>query len=239
MSAQPTTPRVVYPDSDGRRMADNTVQARWIVTLHGNLSLLAVDRPDVFVAMDHLIYAQEGNPKRRAAPDVYVAFGRPKGDRGSYKVWEEGGVFPQVVIEVRSPSNRGRELRRKYHFYQRYAAEEYVLIDPDRHTLRAYHRTPAGRLRRVPTAQEYVSPRLGVRYVQRPDGLQVFYPTGEPFLTMTELGLRARQAEAEKQRAETERRRADTVTVDRDAERREKERLIAKLRAAGIDPDAP
>ena len=151
--------------------------------------------------------------------------------RGRLKLWEEGGVFPQVVIEVRSPSNRGRELRRKYHFYQRYGAMEYVLIDPDRHTLKVYHRTPAGRLQRVPIDPAYISPLLGVMYVQRPDGLTVFYPTGEPFLTFDEIGEKARQADAERQRAERERRRADIAQQRADA-------LAAKLRELGLDPDA-
>ena len=225
MSSAAAGQRVVYPDDDGRPMADNTWQYRWIVTLQGNLDVLFRDRPDVFVAGNHLIYAQEGNPKRRAAPDVFVAIGQPKHDRGNYKVWEEGGVFPQVVIEVRSPSNRGKELRRKYHFYQRYGAEEYLLIDPDRHTLMAYHRTPAGRLARVPTAPEYVSPLTWVRYVQRPDGLTAFHPSGEPFLTFAELGDRAAEAGAERRRADALQGRADV--------------LAAKLRALGLDPDAP
>lgn len=226
----PATPpaRVVYPDSDGRPMSENDLQYRWIVTLRENIGHLLRDRPDVYVAADHLIYAQEGNPKRRAAPDVYVAFGRPKGDRGSYKVWEEGGVFPQVVVEVLSPGNRRKELRRKFHFYQKYGAEEYVVIDPDHHWIKVYHRTPAGRLKRVPTEPEYVSPRLRVRYVQRPDGLEVFHPTGERFLTMDELAQLHRQTrqqiDAERQRAEAERQRADA--------------LAAKLRELGVDPDA-
>jgi Uma2 family endonuclease len=227
-------------------MAENTLQYQWIVTLQGNLDLRFADRPDVFVAGDHLIYAQEGNPKRRAAPDVYVAFGRPKGHRGSYKVWAEGGVFPQVVIEVLAPGNRKKEMRRKYYFYQKYGAAEYLIFDPDNHWMKAYHRTPAGRLGRVPTAPEYVSPLTGVRYVQRADGLTVFHPTGEPFLTMTELGHRARQADAERQRADAERQRADAerqrADAERqraDAERQRAERLAAKFRALGLDPDAP
>ena len=35
-----------------------------------------------------------------------VVFGRPKGYRGSYRQWEEGGIAPQVVFEILSPGNR-------------------------------------------------------------------------------------------------------------------------------------
>src|SRR5436305_13821165 len=114
---------IVYPDSDGMTMADNTLQYAWIVTIMGNLDALFANDPNVFVAGDNLIYPVKGDNKIRQAPDVYVAFGRPKGHRGSYKVWEEGGTFPQVVFEVLSPGNRFAEMARKFVFYETYGAE--------------------------------------------------------------------------------------------------------------------
>jgi len=81
-----TTP-IVYPDSDGMPMADNTKQFRAIVTIQGNLDAIFRERDDVFVAGDLLWYHVEGRPDIRRAPDVMVVFGRPKGDRGSYRQW--------------------------------------------------------------------------------------------------------------------------------------------------------
>src|SRR3954468_5198751 len=93
----PPKPAVVhYPDSDGKPTADNTIQFRWILMLYTHFAGLYRDEANTFVAGDHLIYPTEGENKLRQAPDVYVAYGRPKGDRPSYRVWEEGGVFPQV-----------------------------------------------------------------------------------------------------------------------------------------------
>ena len=63
-------------------MADNTFQFEWIVTIQGNLDAMFRDIPDIFVAGDHLIYPIEENIGIRQAPDVYVAFGRPKGHQG-------------------------------------------------------------------------------------------------------------------------------------------------------------
>ena len=91
---------ITYPQSDGQPMADNTKQFRWIVTIQGGLDALFRDNPQVFVAGDLLWYPVEGHPEISTAPDVLVAFGRPKGDRGSYLQWEEGGVAPQVVFEI-------------------------------------------------------------------------------------------------------------------------------------------
>ena len=67
----------------------------WIATIKGNLDFLFLEDPDVFVAGDLLWYPVEGNNTLRIAPDVMVAFGRPKGYRGSYRQWQEGGVAPQ------------------------------------------------------------------------------------------------------------------------------------------------
>ena len=75
---------VIYPDSDGKPMADNTQQFRYIVTIQGGVAALFADNPNVFVAGDLLWYPVEGNNKRRTAPDTMVVFGRPPGDRGSY-----------------------------------------------------------------------------------------------------------------------------------------------------------
>ncbi len=52
---------VIYPDSDGKPMADNTLQFRWIVTIVGNLEDLYADDPNVFIAGDLLWYPVEGN----------------------------------------------------------------------------------------------------------------------------------------------------------------------------------
>src|SRR5579885_2139924 len=115
ITAPPQT--ILYPDSDGKLMADNTLQFRWIVTIKEGIEALFRHDPDVFVAGDLFWYPVEGRPRIRLAPDVLVAFGRPKGYRGSYKQWEEGGIAPQVDLEILSPSNRPAELIRKSRSY--------------------------------------------------------------------------------------------------------------------------
>jgi hypothetical protein len=207
-------------------MAENTRQAEWILTVFGNLDLLFRDRSDVFVAMDNLWYPVEGKPKRRAAPDVYVAFGRPKGRRGSYKQWEEGGVPLTVVFEVLSPGNRFTEMMRKFRFYERYGVEEYYVIDPDGHTFDAWHRA-GKKLRTVRVNGGLVSPRLGVRFQwERDTDVVLTLPDGRPFLSFVELGT-------ERQRLEREL--AGTRAVLAATEARAAA-LAAKLRALGIDP---
>ena len=83
-------PEIEYPDDDGEPMSDNTLQFNWIVVIKENLEAVFRHDPQVFVAGNLLWYPVEGEPTIRSAPDAMVAFGRPKGRRGSYKQWEEG-----------------------------------------------------------------------------------------------------------------------------------------------------
>ena len=177
---------IVYPDSDGKPMSDNTLQFRWIVTIKEGVDALFSHDPDVFVAGDLLWYPVEGEPKIRIGPDVLVVFGRPKGDRGSYKQWEEGGIAPQVVFEIVSPGNRLTELVRKLRFYQRYGVEEYYVYDPDDNSLFAYVRR-GETLVRVRQLSDYVSRRLGIRFELSGPEMVVYRPDGQRFLTFEEL----------------------------------------------------
>lgn len=213
--------RVHYPEDDGLPMSDNTWQFNMIVLLHGGLDAIFRDREDVFVAGNHLIYAVKGRNDVRQAPDVYVAYGAPRMPRGSYKVWEENGIFPQVVFEVWSPNNRQSAMADKRDFYERYGAEEYYIVYPDFPMHVDAWRRDGDKLVLLRDATTGVSPRLGIRFELDGGYLTVYGPDGRPFLAPADLV--AERAAAERA-AEEERDRAA--------------RLAAKLRELGVDPDA-
>lgn len=229
-----------YPESDGQPMADNTEQYEWIVKIKENLEILFADRPDVFVAGDLLWYPV---PDRRitgpVAPDVMVAFGRPKGRRGCYKQWEEAGIGPQVTFEILSPSNSIKEMADKRGFYDLYGVEEYYVYDPDRNRLEIWLRQ-SGRLETLSHVNAWTSPRLGVRFALQPETLEIFYPSGQPFMSSIELAKRVDQAlsRAEKERARAEQAdaRAKQERDRAELEAARAERLAAQLRALGIEP---
>ena len=176
-----------YTDSDGQPMADNTKQFRWIVMFKENLERLFESDSEVFIARDLLWYPVEGDPKCRQVPDVLVVFGRPKGDRGSYKQWEEAGIAPQVVFEILSPGNRSGEMLRQLNFYQRHGVEEYYIYDPDDNELTGLQCSDKS-LQLISDMQSWVSPRLGIRFRLTADTLEIYRPDGERFLTYVELG---------------------------------------------------
>src|SRR5262249_33197366 len=154
---------IVYPESDGEPMADNTKQFRWILVLAGNLAALFRDAQDVFVGGNLFWYPVEGEPEIRVAPDVLVVFGRPKGDRGSYKQWEEGNGPLTVVFEILSPENTPTEMADKFAFYDEHGVEEYYYYDPDTNRLHIFVRRGEV-LARVRQVRDFVSPRLGIRF---------------------------------------------------------------------------
>ena len=237
---QPSQPAVIYPDSDGKPMADNTKQFRWIVVIQQNLEWLFAENPNVFVAGDLLWYPVEGDNKRRAAPDVMVIFGRPKGDRGSYKQWEEDNIPPQVAFEILSPGNTKAEMNRKLLFYDRFGVDEYYLYDPDTNELSGWLRQE-GFLDLIESMDDWISPLLQIKFDLSTDELQIFRPDGQRFLSYVEI---AQQAEEERQRAEEERQRAEEERQRAEEERQRAEeaeakatRLAERLREMGIDPD--
>ncbi|RFP59712.1 MAG: Uma2 family endonuclease [Limnothrix sp. CACIAM 69d] len=218
-----------YPDSDGQPMADNTKQFQWIQILQSNLAAIFAQDSQVFVAGDLLWYPVEGNNTLRQAPDVMVVFGVPKGDRGSYQQWRENNIAPQVVFEILSPGNRFGEMVKKQAFYDTYGVEEYYVYDPDRNDLSIWLRFEQGSLQPVfENTASWVSPRLGVRFQLTEETLMLFRPDGLLFSTLLAELQRAEQAE---QRAMEAEKRAEQAEQQLD-------RLAARLRALGIDPDA-
>ena len=234
-----------YPTSDGKPMAENTLQFKELVKIKLNLEK-ATKGKDIFVAGDLLWYPVKGNNTLRVAPDVMVSFGRPKGYRGSYLQWKEADLPPQVVFEILSPGNREKEMRNKLAFYNKYGVEEYYLYDPHKNIFTVYQRKEKD-LKRMLGVRRWESNLLGIHFHWTSEKLELFHSDGEPFLTYLELeeqysevieqlreakkklrimGLEKEKAETlaeqEKARAEQEKARAD--------------KLAELLRSMGIDP---
>jgi Uma2 family endonuclease len=227
VSQLPTSTQIEYPDSDGKPMSDNTKQFRWITTIKYNLDWLFSNDENVFVAGDLLWYPVEGNPKRRLAPDVMVAFDRPKGDRGSYQQWLEGDIAPQVVFEILSPGNTANEMASKLAFYDRHDVEEYYIYDPDTNALTGWEREN-GYLTEILVIQDWISPRLGIKFDLREDSeLQIYRPNGEPFLSFEQVS----------QSLETIAKTLSETEQELALQANRNQKLAAKLRELGIDPD--
>ena len=62
---------IVYPETDGLPMAENTEQFDAIVAIKENIEIIFAENPQVFVAGDLFWYPEEGNNKLRVAPPLH------------------------------------------------------------------------------------------------------------------------------------------------------------------------
>ena len=119
----------------------------------------------------------------------------------------------KVVFNIIGQEEHVTDVIRNFAFCQTQGVEEYYLYDPFRQDFNAWVRLAGGfEWKAVENISGYTSPRLGVRFVIEDDGsLKICQPTGKRLSKLAE------------QRA--------------DAAEHRIERLAAKLRALGIDPE--
>ena len=123
-------PTVVYPESDGKPMAETEYHRDIMIDFIQMLKHYFRNANDVHVSGNLLIYYEEGNPRKSVSPDVFVAFGVSKKKRRTYKIWEEGHA-PGFVLEVASPSTYKHDLTRKKDLYSSVlGVREYYIYDP-------------------------------------------------------------------------------------------------------------
>lgn len=207
--------QTLYPDSDGQPMAENTLQYRWIVRLVTNLKHLLRDQV-AFVAGDLLWYPVKvaAPPVPVQAPDVMVVLGRPAGNRGSYKQWQEDNIPPQVVFEIISPSNTMKEMTTKQMFYEEHGVLEMFFYEPETQNFWGFTRQhpDQGFVLLTPLHLPWVSPTLQIRFELFDDGLAIFSPAGELF----------KEPEA--------------FILERDQAQEKLDRAITKLKELGVNP---
>ncbi|MCP4350562.1 MAG: Uma2 family endonuclease [Desulfobacterales bacterium] len=120
-----------YPDEDGKPMAESDFQRNPLVYCVEALKTHFEAEPDIYVSGDLLIYYEPYRPDisaKSVAPDVFVAFGIPKHDRQSYKIWEEG-KGPDVVIEIASEHTWQKDIE-NIDLYRSLGVGEYFMYDP-------------------------------------------------------------------------------------------------------------
>ena len=128
-------------------------------------------------------------------------------------------------------------MRRKLAFYEQYGVEEYYILDPDFARHKGYLRADAGKLEPIPNLFGWISPRPGIRFEMTPqmkEVLRIVTPDGRLFQPYTDI---ARKLDLTGRQIEQERRRANQAPLQVEGDRRRVERLLAPLRASGIEPE--
>ena len=197
----PTETADLYPESDGKPMADTDLHIRWIIWLRQVLEGHFAQRPEVYISGNIMMYDIEGPLRTAVSPDILVSFGIGQKDRRTYKVWEEGKA-PDFVMEFSSKRTYQNDLEGKVVHYAAMGIPEYFLYDVDRR----YLPSPLMGFRLVEGAYLEVSPDvdgglrsevLNLNFHLRDNGFGVYDPgVGKWLQTPAEAATeRAEQAE--------------------------------------------
>lgn len=179
-----------YPESDGKPMAETDIHRDLIIELIRCLEFFFAERDDVYVTGNIMFYYVEGIPAEVISPDVMVCFGVSKGNRSSYKTWEENDVVPSVVIEVASQGTWKKDRNEKKDLYEMLGVKEYYIFNPKHpKTLPAFlaYKLVQGVFEQVKVEDGKVkSEVLGLDLVDTGKTLRLFNPATNEFLKTTE-----------------------------------------------------
>ena len=123
---------VIYPESDGEPTGETGLHVEAAMQMLSALGRALRHKKDVCVGGNQFMYFREGDPKQVVCPDAYAAFDTDPTPRRTWKVWEEAGKFPDLVVEIVSESSRLSDDRMKRGLYEALGVREYYLFDPER-----------------------------------------------------------------------------------------------------------
>jgi Uma2 family endonuclease len=214
---QDITEDVIIPSSD---LLSDEPQMETYLHLQQMILLLKClewrwrDRNDFFAAGNLTIYY---SPRQRKSehfrgPDFFVVLDVERKPRKSWVVWEEGGKYPNVIVEILSTTTAETDRGLKKQIYQDiFRTPDYFWFDPETLEFQGFQ-LMSGQYQAIePNENGWLwSQQLGLYLGLDNDQLRFFTPEGKLVLTPEET------AEKQQQRAE---------------------RLAEKLQELGINPD--
>ena len=172
------------------------------------------DRDDYFATGNLTIYYSPKQSKSEdfRGPDFFVVLGTERRPRKSGVVWEEEGKYPNIIIELLSESTAKTDRGLKKQIYQdTFRTPDYFWFDPNTLEFQGYHLLDGQYHELEPNEQGWLwSQQLELYLGIQDQQLRFFTPEGQLVPTPEET------AQAELQR---------------------NEKLAAKLRELGVDPN--
>ena len=239
MTLSPSIPdQVRFPPADlysHEPPLETYLHLQQLILLLTSLEWLWQERQDFFAAGNLTVYY---SPRQRRSedfrgPDLFVVLGTERYPRKSWVVWEEGGQYPHVVIEILSNSTADTDRGLKKQIYQDiWRTPDYFWFDPDDpKELKGFHLIDGVYQPLQPNDQGWLwSQQLELYLGVHEEQLRFFSREGNLIPTPQETAAQTQQQlDQERQRADQERQRADQ-------ERQRAERLAERLRELSIDP---
>ena len=227
---QDAVEEAIFPPSDllsDEPQMESYLHLQQMILLIKCLEWLWRDRNDFFAAGNLTIYYSPRQQKSEdfRGPDFFVVLGVERKPRNSWVVWQEDGKYPNVIVEILSPSTADTDRVLKKQIYQdTFRTPDYFWFDPETLEFKGFQLTGGQYQELQPNENRCLwSQQLGLYLGIHQSQLRFFTAAGELVPTPEETAEQEGQrAEQERQRAEQERQRAD--------------RLAQKLREMGVDP---
>jgi|GEM_PF-258234 len=180
---------------------ETVLHLQQIILLLTSLELFWDDRNDFFAAGNLTIYYSLRQVKSQDSrgPDFFVVLDTERRPRKSWAVWQENHKFPNIIVEVLSPSTAKVDKTTKKTLYQNiFRTPEYFWFDPYNSVEFAGFRLQNGKYEPIkPNAQGYLwSQELGL-YLGLHEGLVRFFTLeGELVPSPKEDSAKSRQQAA-------------------------------------------
>jgi Uma2 family endonuclease len=221
------------------------------------------DRNDYFIGANLTIYFDIEQIRSRSfrGPDFFLVRDTQKRPRASWVVWEEGGRYPDLIVELLSDTTEDVDRGLKKEIYQSiFRTPEYFWYSPKTQEFAGFRLVEQEYEEILATSEGWRWSKVLELYLGVVDG-RLRYITADGVVVPTpdeeadeehkraleerhrvdKERLRAEEAqqraEQERQRADQEQQRAEEGLQQAERERQRAEALAARLRELGVDPD--
>lgn len=230
-----------------------------LMLLYASLAYHWRERNDYFIGANLTVYYSREQLKSRdfRGPDLFVVTGVAKHLRNSWVIWEEGGKYPDLIIELLSDSTADIDRVIKRELYaERFRTPEYFWFSPQTEEFAGFE-LHGGSYQELPLNEQgwRWSQELNLYLGVHDHQLRYFTPAGilvptpeeaalEAERKLVEVSLEASQVRRALERAEK------AASLAEDAVRRVEQqsgqaaqeierakRLAAKLKELGVNPD--
>lgn len=215
---------IVFPPGDllsDEPPLETELHLRQLVLLIQCLEEWWKERQDFYAFGNLTIYYSPHQLKSEQfrGPDFFVVLGTERKPRKSWVVWEEGGKYPNLIVEVLSDTTADTDRGLKKQIYQDiWRTPDYFWFDPSTLEFQGFQLVAGQYQELQPNSQGWLwSQQLGLYLGVQSEQLRFFTPESQLIFTPQE------QASQEQQQKELAQQRV--------------EQLSARLREMGIDPD--
>ncbi|WP_413164292.1 Uma2 family endonuclease [Capilliphycus salinus ALCB114379] len=245
LQSEPEFQEIEYPPGDLESQEpplESELHLRQILLLIQMLEYLWQDRQDFYAFGNLTIYYSPEQQKTQdfRGPDFFVVLNTERKPRNSWVVWEEGGKYPNVIIELLSPSTANVDRTTKKEIYQDiFRTPDYFWFSPNTLEFQGFHLVDGEYQELQPNERGQLwSQQLQLFLGIDEHKLRFFTPEGELVPTPEESAQTEQlQRQAAEERAIAAEESAQTAQQQLEIERQQREKLAAKLRELNIDPD--